>query len=140
MTEALPGLSAIEREVSKFAQRLAQQEWGEEVFLWVWHLLKQASDRDRGSGFGVHTDTADDAPPKRRNDLLLSITVKLNDDPEGSEGSWMQVVGHAPVRFGAPAGSTLAFESNRPHLSTLTPSSSRTTLKVVFFYMRAAKR
>lgn len=104
--------------------------------LWNFHILKQSSLRDAGSGFGVHVDLADDAPTHKTKDLLLSIAVKLTSDPSGSDGSWMQVSGHAPVRYGAAAGSGLVFRSMLQHQSLLTPHSAGEVLKIVFFYKR----
>jgi hypothetical protein len=135
--KVMPGLEVLEKEVSTYARSVAQElQPGVNIFLWVFHILKQEYNRDCGSGFGVHTDTADDAPAKRRNELLVSVAVKLTQDPEGSEGSWMQVVGHGPVKYGSEAGATLVFQSNVPHQSLRTPIASGEILKIVFFYMR----
>ena len=133
----MPGLAGVEAEATKLAQSVAKEQFGEEVKLWNFHLLKQARHLDRGSGFGVHIDERDDGKGKFRAHLLLSLAVKLTSDPDGSEGSWMQVVGHGPVQYGASAASFVLFESSRPHLSLLTPVSVGTVLKIVFFYTRS---
>ena len=135
----MPGLLEIEAEVTEMAQRLAMERWGEQVDLWNFHILKQARLLDRGSGFDVHIDERDDGPKALRAHLLLSVAVKLTADPAGSEGTWMQVVGHGPVRYGEAAGSVIIFESGRPHQSLLTPTNAGTIRKIVFFYTRSAE-
>ena len=111
---------------------------GEDVSLQNFHVLKQSSSRDQGSTFGVHLDLADDAPKAKVRDLLVSVAVKLTEDPPESEGTWMQVIGHPPRRYGQAAGSVLAFRSMTKHQSLLTPTSAGEILKIVLFYIKRA--
>ena len=106
--------------------------------LWNFHVLKQSAARDSGSTFGVHVDLADDASRARIKDLLVSVSVKLTEDPPTSGGTWMQVIGHPPVRYGEAAGSVTAFRSMIQHQSLLAPTSSGEILKIVFFYIKRA--
>jgi len=137
IVRVMPGLQEIEAEATEMAQHLAMERWDEEVTLWNFHILKQSRLLDSGSGFGPHADERDDGPKHLRGNLLLSVAVKLTADPAGSEGTWMQVVGHGPVRYGEAAGSVRIFESARQHQSLFTPTNAGTIRKIVFFYTRS---
>ena len=96
------------------------------------HIIRQFFEADGGSGFSRHQDLADDAHVKII--LYLSVLVKLTDDPPGGTGTWMQVEGFEPVRYGAPAGSVVMFCSRRPHWSLRTPRNMGKVLKLALFY------
>jgi hypothetical protein len=90
----LPGLEQLEKQMASICAAVAQEEFGEEsIELYNFHFLKQNRDLDKGSGFNVHVDSADDAKGKDRHQLLLSGAVKLTTDDQASEGTWMQVLG-----------------------------------------------
>ena len=94
------------------------------------HILRQSYDTDGGSGFSRHIDEADDA----EYPLYVSVAIKLTDDPADGGGTWMQVEGFQPVRYGSKAGSIVVFLSRRPHWSLRTPPKMGKVLKLVLFY------
>ena len=65
----------------------------------------------------------------------VSAAVKLTDDPaHNASGTWMQVEGYEPVRYGSAAGSVVMFLSRRPHRSMRTPINMGKVLKLVLFF------
>ena len=126
----LPGSRAIDDEITKLL-RLYFPDLDLFIEKFNGHLLRQYYEADGGSGFGRHIDEADDCT---RQLLYLSVAVKLTDDPPGSDGTWMQVEGFQPVRYGCSAGSVVMFLSRWPHWSLRTPPNMGKVLKLVSFY------
>ena len=126
----LPGSRAIDHEITKLL-RLYFPVLDSSLEKFNGHLLRQYYEADGGSGFGRHIDEADDCT---RQLLYLSVAVKLTDDPPGSDGTWMQVEGFQPVRYGCSAGSVVMFLSRWPHWSLRTPPNMGKVLKLVSFY------
>ena len=129
--KCLPGFSVIEQACLALAEQRFPPRLAAGLELFNAHILRQYFDADSGSGFGYHIDVADDAP----NVLLyLSVGVKLTADPAGADGSWMQVEGFQPVRYGSRAGSVVMFLSRTPHWSLRTPPNMTEVLKIVLFF------
>jgi hypothetical protein len=126
----LPGSRVIDHEITKLL-RLYFPVLDSSLEKFNGHLLRQYYEADGGSGFGRHIDEADDCT---RQLLYLSVAVKLTDDPPGSDGTWMQVEGFRPVRYGCSAGSVVMFLSRWPHWSLRTPPNMGKVLKLVSFY------
>ena len=127
----LPGYAEIERSVERVLEATFPH-LAHGLGLHNGHILRQFFGADGGSGFNEHIDEADDAS----NTLLwLSVAIKLTDDPPGEvEGTWMQVSGYAPVRYGKESGSVVMFLSRRPHRSMRTHPHMKKVLKLVLFY------
>ena len=131
LVTGLPGYQGVEREVWQLAVRLFPRlALGGDIH--NGHILRQFYEADGGSGFCRHVDLADGVEDSTF--LFLSVLVKLTDDPPGSDGSWMQVAGCEPVRYGSSAGSTIMFMSRSPHWSLRTPINMNKVLKVAFFF------
>ena len=127
----LPGYAAIERSVQEVLAKTFP-DLASGLGLHNGHILRQFFAADGGSGFSEHIDHADDCP----NTLLwLSVAIKLTDDPPGEVGgTWMNVKGFEPVRYGKESGSVVMFLSRRPHWSMRTPPEMLKVLKLVLFY------
>ena len=95
------------------------------------HILRQFRAADGGSGFDYHVDDADQADA---TNLYLSVAVKLTEDPPISDGTWMQVEGCEPIKYGSEAGSAVIFVSRRKHRSFRTPHNMKKLCKVVLFF------
>jgi hypothetical protein len=128
--ECLPGFAGLEADVMVWIRATFGDAIAEATELYNWHLLRQFTAVDSGSGFGKHIDLADDSSMK----LFLSVSGKLTVDPINSNGTWMMVDGCSPARYGAPEGSGLAFVSRIPHESLPTPENMGIVYKIVFFY------
>jgi hypothetical protein len=127
---ALPGFVQLELGVQNvIAQQLPELASG--LGLHNGHILRQFTLADSGSGFCSHIDEADGCDATF---LYLSVAVKLTADPDDGEGSWMQVEGFEPVRYGNAAGSLVMFLSRRPHRSLRTPMNMKHVYKIVLFY------
>ena len=128
--ECLPGFAGLEADVMVWIRATFGDAIAEATELYNWHILRQFTSADSGSGFGKHIDLADDAHRK----LFVSVSGKLTVDPINSNGTWMMVDGCSPARYGAPEGSGLAFVSRIPHQSLRTPENMGIVYKIVFFY------
>ena len=132
----LPGYAEIERGVGHLLEaKFPNLAHG--LGLHNGHILRQFYGADGGSGFNEHIDEADDAS---KTLLWLSVAIKLTDDPPGGtvQGTWMQVSGYEPVRYGRESGSVIMFLSRRPHRSMRTPPHMKKVLKLVLFYKFSA--
>ena len=132
----LPGYAEIERGVGHLLEaKFPNLAHG--LGLHNGHILRQFYEADGGSGFNEHIDEADDAS---KTLLWLSVAIKLTDDPPGGtvQGTWMQVSGYEPVRYGRESGSVIMFLSRRPHRSMRTPPHMKKVLKLVLFYKFSA--
>ena len=128
--ECLPGFAGLEADVMVWIRATFGDAIAEATELYNWHILRQFTAADSGSGFGKHIDLADDSHRK----LFVSVSGKLTVDPINSNGTWMVVDGCSPARYGAPEGSGLAFVSRIPHQSLRTPDNMGIVYKIVFFY------
>ena len=135
----MPGLQLIYNDLLPIVEDIALTHFAKRPELFNWHAIRQFYEADGGSGFGVHQDDADDGEEGDAQ-LMLSAAVKLTADPQGGEGTWMQVVSppRAPVRYGAAAGSVVVFPSRAWHRSARTPLSMGKVYKIVFFFRAAA--
>ena len=125
----LPGCRAIEEGCTKLITQHFP-DLAPDLVKFNSHILRQYYEADGGSGFGRHIDEADDSTDR----LYLSIAIKLTEDPPGSDGTWMQVEGFEPVRYGSSAGSVVIFLSRLPHWSLRTPPNMGKVLKICHFY------
>ena len=132
MRQYLPGFDLIEQSVMKDLLPSLFPSFAHGLSMYNGHILRQGHALDGGSSFDTHIDEADDAPNSVM--LYVSVAIKLTDDPDEADGTWMQVEGFQPVRYGRKAGSVVVFLSRRPHRSLRTPRNMGTLLKLVLFY------
>jgi hypothetical protein len=127
----LPGFSAIETACHDIIEMHFPRHVALGLAQYNGHILRQYAEADSGAGFSRHIDEADDNIWEL---LYLSVAVKLTDDPPSAEGSWMQVEGHQPVKYGSMAGSVIIFLSRHPHWSMRTSKAMGKVLKLVLFF------
>ena len=130
LLQVVPGFQAIVTEVADSLPEMLGIP-ANVLELYMFHVLRQFSEADGGTGFANHIDEVDESKDTM---LYLSVSVKLTADTVGSVGSWMQVDGYAPVKYEAPAGSVVAFLSRRVHRSLPTHPSAGVVVKLVLFF------
>ena len=131
LRRCLPGYQQIEQAVMRMLLAVFPRWLVLGLGLHNGHLLRQFFEADGGSGFCGHIDEADDAS---KTLLYLTAIVKLTADPVGAHGTWMQVDGYQPVRYGSVDGAVVIFLSRRKHSSLRTPHNMGEVLKLALFY------
>ena len=127
----LPGYQQIEQAVMRLLLAVFPRWLVLGLGLHNGHMLRQFFAADGGSGFSGHIDEADGAS---KTLLYLSVIVKLTADPVGAHGTWMQVDGYPPVRYGSVDGAVVIFLSRSKHSSLRTPHNMGKVLKLALFY------
>ena len=131
LRQYLPGYQQIEQAVMRLLLAVFPKWLVLGLGLHNGHMLRQFFAADGGSGFSDHIDEADGAS---KTLLYLSVIVKLTADPVGAHGTWMQVDGYPPVRYGSVDGAVVIFLSRSKHSSLRTPHNMGKVLKLALFY------
>ena len=131
LRQYLPGYQQIEQAVMRLLLAVFPRWLVLGLGLHNGHMLRQFFAADGGSGFSGHIDEADGAS---KTLLYLSVIVKLTADPVGAHGTWMQVDGYPPVRYGSVDGAVVIFLSRSKHSSLRTPHNMGKVLKLALFY------